>query len=394
MSRVLVVGGGPAGMLAAYAAASRGNSVTLFEQNEKLGKKLYLTGKGRCNVTNACATEDFFAQVPRNAKFLYSALYSFPADALLDLLHQAGLPTKVERGGRVFPESDKSSDVIWTLARLLEQAGVRVCLHTPVDRVLTEDGTVVGVRLRNGQTLPAQVVILATGGVSYPATGSTGDGHRMAAAMGHTVTELQPSLVPMTVRELQTVQALQGLTLKNVNLCVMQRGKPVFNEQGELLFTHFGISGPLVLSASACLKTRDFSDVHAQIDLKPALIHEKLDARVLREFLTQPNKQLKSILPALVPARLATVVAEAAEVPLQTAAHAVTREQRAKLVNTLKALALTITGVRGMREAIITRGGVQVREVDPSTMQSKLVRGLYFVGELLDVDAYTGGYNL
>ena len=380
-------------MMAAYSAAVSGARVTLFERNEKLGKKLFITGKGRCNVTNDCDTEEFFSKIPTNPKFLYSAVYTFPSYSLTALLNDNGLETKVERGGRVFPASDKSSDVIKTLVRMLEKAGVRVKLETGIKTVkktsegflLTTDGK---------DDISFDRVIIATGGLSYPKTGSTGDGYGFARSFGHKVRPARPSLIPLVVREKEITADMMGLSLKNVRLTVTENGLPVFSDQGEMLFTHFGISGPLVLSASAHIMDGVFRDVKAELDLKPALSEEKLDARILRDFDENRQKQLSTVARGLFPAKLAPHVLAFAGLDGEKSVSEVTREERAALVRATKHFTLTVTGTRPIDEAVITRGGVDVRGIDPSTMQSRSVDGLYFAGELIDVDGYTGGYNL
>ncbi len=389
MRRICVVGGGPAGMMAAYAAASKGHSVTLYEKNAKLGKKLYLTGKGRCNVTNAAPIEDFFESVVTNGAFLYSAFYTLDNTALMALLGQYGLDLKTERGGRVFPESDKSSDVTKALAKAMDNAGVTVILNTPVSQIAIEQGRVSGV-LAAGNLHSCDSVVIATGGLSYPSTGCTGDGYAFAHHAGHDVTPTAASLVGLDTRE--DVSALAGLTLKNVTLVLMQGKRVLFREQGEMLFTHTGISGPLALSASAYVKDGQPSEV--LIDLKPALDVKTLDQRVLRDISEAPNKSFVNLLGGLMPARLTPFVCEACGADPGLKAHSITREKRAELVRTLKEWRLVIRGKRPIEEAVITRGGVSVRQIDPSTMQSRLCKGLFFAGEVIDVDALTGGYNL
>ena len=391
--RVAIIGGGPAGMLAAYGAAQCGAEAELFEKNEKLGKKLFITGKGRCNITNSRDIEEFFENIPTNPKFLYSALYTLPNDALLGMLEENGLETKVERGGRVFPASDKSSDVIRTLERMLKKSGVTIHLNSRIDGLHIKAGVCRGVRI-SGRTLPFDRVILATGGISYPATGSTGDGHAFAREAGHTVTLLEPSLIPLVVRQAELVRALAGLSLKNVRLTLRIRGKKAFEEQGELLFTHFGISGPLALSASAHLRQKEMAHTQVVLDLKPALSLEKLDARILRDFSEMHGKRLKNALVKLLPGNMQSAVIQMAGLDGEKPVSGLTKEDRHALGAAIKGFTLDIVGTRDVAEAIVTRGGVHVREVDPGTMESRRVRGLYFAGELLDVDAYTGGFNL
>ena len=387
---VIVIGGGPTGMQAAATAALNGHKVTLLEQNEKLGKKLYITGKGRCNITNAGGREAFFANVVRNPRFLYSAWNAFDSADVQALIGSLGVAVKVERGGRVFPKSDKSSDVLKALQMRLQRCEVEIRLNARVQSILTADGRVTGVSLLN-QELNADAVVLCTGGASYPATGSTGDGYRFARDLGHTVISPKPSLIPLTTAE-QWPNELAGLTLKNVTLRAFQGSKQVFEELGEMLFAHFGVTGPLVLSASALLE--EPASARLEIDLKPGLSAEQLERRLLRDLDAAKQKNLRNALSGLLPHSLLPIVLEVAGVSAESSASELTRPGRQSLVRTLKALPLTLTGTRPLEEAIITRGGVSTKEVDPSTLESKLVRGLYFAGEVLDVDAQTGGYNL
>ncbi len=397
MSKVIVVGGGPAGMFAAYFAAKNGHEVTLFEQNEKLGKKLYITGKGRCNITNASDMEDLFDNVCSNPKFLYSAFYSYTNDQVVDFFESHGLRTKVERGNRVFPVSDHSSDVIATLSKALKEVGVEVKLHTKVLKLLSEDDRIQGVVLENGKTFFADAVILATGGISYPSTGSTGDGYRFAESLNHKIIEPTPSLVPFEVQE-SWVTEMQGLALKNVAITIKRDEKNVYSDFGEMLFTHFGVSGPMILSASASMKPaffRDFThELKLFIDLKPALDREQLDKRVLKDFEEAKNKQYKNSIQKLLPSKMIPVIIQLSGIDPDKQVNEITKEERMRLVDLLKNLPMTIIGLRGWNEAIITKGGVSVKNVNPSTMESKVVKGLYFAGELLDLDAMTGGYNL
>ncbi|MBQ2699746.1 MAG: NAD(P)/FAD-dependent oxidoreductase [Clostridia bacterium] len=391
-NRVLIVGGGPAGMMAAIAAARQGAAVTLLERNEKLGKKLYITGKGRCNVTNDCTVEDFLTQVPGNPRFLYSALYGFTPQDMMAFLEEAGCPVVVQRGQRVFPATEKASDVTRALARQMERAGVRVHLNSRVSRVLISQGRAVGLTLENGQEIEGDRVILATGGISYSVTGSTGDGFKMALEMGHEVTPLLPGLSALVTRE-QWPKELQGLSLKNVTVTLNQGKKKLYHCLGEMLFTHFGVSGPLILEMSSHMKA-PLDAYKVTLDLKPGLTLEQLDARLLREFEAAPRKQLVNILPALLPGRMAQIFADLAGLDKTTPIHQITREQRMKLAETFKNLPLTIGDFAPMEQAIVTRGGVSVRQIDPGTMESKMVSGLYFAGEMVDVDAHTGGFNL
>lgn len=392
--RVLVIGGGAAGMMAAVRCAQRGHQVGLLEKNEKLGKKLYITGKGRCNFTNACGTQELFDSVMRNPKFLYSAFYTFSNFQTMEFFEENGMAVKTERGNRVFPASDRASDVTAALSHCMDRYGVQVSLHTTVSGILTREGRVVGVKLAEGKTFPADAVVVATGGLSYRSTGSTGDGYGFAEALGHTVQECRPALVPFEAEE-AWVKELQGLSLRNVSIAISQKGKVLYQGFGEMLFTHFGVSGPLVLSASSSLKDEAVkAPLSMEIDLKPALSGEQLDRRLLRDFEEAPNKAVRNVLPGLYPAKLAPVMAALSGIPEEKRVNAVTRQERQRLAALTKGLPLTLTGLRGFSEAIITRGGVSVKEVDPSTMESRLVKGLYFAGEVLDLDALTGGFNL
>lgn len=401
MSKIIVIGGGPAGMFAAIAAAemSASNEVILLEKNEKLGKKLFITGKGRCNITNASDMEVLFSNVMSNAKFLYSAFYSYDNMKVIDFFERNGLHTKVERGNRVFPVSDHSSDVIATLNRVLKEKKVKVMLHTEVERILTQedtDGTkvAVGVALKDQTTLMADRVIIATGGFSYQTTGSTGDGYRFAREAGHTVTEISPALVPFYAKE-GYVTRLQGLSLKNVEVRIYDGKKLLYEEFGEMLFTHFGVSGPLILSASAALKpAQTKKDLTMKIDLKPAVSEEQLDKRLLREFEEAKNKQFKNAVAGLFPAKMTPIMIEVSGINPEKKVNEVTKEERHAFIRLIKAFPMTLCGLRDFNEAIITKGGVKVKEIDPSTMESKRTRHLYFCGEVLDLDAMTGGYNL
>lgn len=390
MSSVIVVGGGAAGMMAAAAAADRGDGVCLIEKNEKLGKKLFITGKGRCNVTNAADMETLLANVCSNPKFLYSAFYDFDNRAVMDFLEQAGCPLKTERGDRVFPVSDHSSDVIAAFQRELNKRGVRVLLGTEVKKLLGTQKAE-GVLLADGKRMEAEKVIVCTGGVSYPSTGSTGDGYRFAAETGHKVIEPQPALVPFNIKE-KWCGELMGLALKNVGLSLVCGGRRVYDGFGEMLFTHFGISGPLVLSASSYYRPGKETTVH--LDLKPAMDMEQLDRRLIRDFEENHNRQFKNALGGLFPVRLIPVMVENSGIPAEKKVNEISREERRHFAGVIKDLPLTVDGIRDFAEAIITKGGVSVRDVNPSTMESKKVKGLYFAGEVLDLDALTGGFNL
>lgn len=410
MRRVIVIGGGAAGMIAAVSAARRGAEVLLLEKNEKLGKKLFITGKGRCNLTNAADMKTVQESVVSNPRFLYSAFQAFTNADMMRLIEAQGCPLKTERGGRVFPLSDHSSDVIRALERAMRAEGVRIQLHTEVEELLTEERPeiagvsgekadmqrqITGVRLTDRSVLRADAVLLATGGLSYPSTGSDGAGHRMAVAAGHGLTEMQPSLVPLLIQEQTVAAELMGLSLKNVAVSIRDGKKEKYSDFGEMLFTHFGVSGPVILSASATVgPVLRKKKLDLFIDLKPALTEEQLDQRLLRDFSTVQNRDLKNSLSELFPSRLIAEVIRQSGVSPERKIHDMTREERSALVRATKALHFTLTGLRGYNEAIITKGGVPVKEVNPSTMESKKVRGLYFAGELLDLDAVTGGFNL
>ena len=392
MAEILVIGAGAAGMAAALFAARGGASVTVLERNEKPGKKIYITGKGRCNLTNDCDRDTFLSQVARNPRFLYAALSFFSPQDMMALMESARCPVVVQRGRRVFPASEKASDVTKALLSLLRSAGAEIRLNTAVRSLETEGGRVAGVRTEDGQFLPADAVIVCTGGFSYPSTGSTGDGYRFAAEAGHTVAPPSPVLVGLETAE-DWPRALQGLSLRNVTLSLVNGRKILYRELGEMLFTHFGVSGPLALEAS-CHLPENLSGVKLLLDLKPGLTPEQLDARLLRDFAASGKKQLQTELCSLLPARLADLFPRLAGLPDRISCSQVTAEQRRRLADTLKALPLSVRAPRPVAEAVVTRGGVSVREVDPASMRSKLVENLYFAGELLDVDAHTGGFNL
>ena len=380
--------------MAAYAASCQRHAVTVLEQNEKLGKKLFITGKGRCNITNAGDMDNLFANVMSNRKFLYSAFYTFDNEQVLSFFENQGLRTKVERGNRVFPLSDHSSDVIAALSRALKSQNVDIRLHTKVQSLLIRDEAACGVVLSDGKTVEADDVIVATGGISYPSTGSTGDGYRMAEESGHALVECTPSLVPFETKE-DWVKDLQGLSLRNVTVSIYHGKKKLYEDFGEMLFTHFGVSGPLVLSASGMIKPVQFKqELCMYIDLKPALDAEQLDKRILREFDAAMNKQFKNVIGSLMPAKMIPVVIRLSGIDPDKKVNEVSREERQHLVQLLKRLPLTINGLRGWNEAIITKGGVSVKDINPSTMESKKVSHLFFCGEVLDLDALTGGYNL
>lgn len=393
MNSIAVIGGGAAGLMAAVSAAEAGARVTLLERNEKLGKKIYITGKGRCNVTNRCDGDAFRKNVVKNPRFLYSALNGLSPEDLMDWLAKHGCPVVVERGNRVFPESQKASDVTRAFERELRRLGVSVRLNARVKGLNVQEGRITGVMLESGEVLSADRVILCTGGQSYPSTGSTGDGWAWLREMGHTVYPALPSLAGLT-SDKDWVKDLQGLSLKNVTLTLSRGKKKLYTELGEMLFTHFGISGPLALSASAYLTEISPEEVQLTLDLKPGLTREQLDQRVQRDVSAAPRKQLSSLLCGLFPSRLAQTMARLCQLDDTRPAGSLIREERLCLVDATKALRVPVSGVRSLEEAIVTRGGVSVKEIDPATMESKLISGLYVAGEMLDVDALTGGFNL
>ena len=397
MKNVIITGGGPAGMMAAITAARRGFKVTLVEKNEKLGKKLFITGKGRCNITNAGDSEDLFNSIVTNRKFMFSSFNGFSNYDTLGFFDELGLHIKIERGNRVFPESDHSSDVIGALNRELKRLSVDVRLNTEVKDIIVNGGQATGVFVKcsgKESTIQADNVIVATGGNSYQSTGSTGDGYRFARKLGHSVTPILPALVPFNVAE-DWESDLQGLSLKNVSIVVLDGKQEIYSDFGEMLFTHFGVSGPLILSASSFAARRiKEHPLKLVIDLKPALSQEQLDERILRDFDEEKNKAFKNSLDKLLPKKMIPVIVRLSDIDGNKKVNEITKQERQKLVSLIKGLELTITGLRGFNEAIITQGGINVREINPTTMESKLVKNLYFAGEVLDVDALTGGFNL
>lgn len=399
MSHVIVVGGGAAGMFAVIAAAKNGHQVTLYEKNEKLGKKIFITGKGRCNITNAADMEELFDAVVTNSKFLYSSFYGYTNQNVIDFFEDAGVPVKIERGNRVFPISDHSSDVIRALEREMKKVGVKVCLNTEVKSVEAEKGKFNKVVLKDTTTQTADACIVATGGLSYRSTGSTGDGFRFAENVGHKVTQCFPSLVPMETKE-PWICELQGLSLRNVEAKILDGKKELYKDFGEMLFTHFGVSGPLIISASSYVgkkfmdKNGQKKELTLEIDLKPALTEEQLDQRVLRDFEENHNRQFKNAITKLFPTKLIPVMLELGGIDPEKKVNSIEKEERKQFVHLIKHFRMTLTGLRDYPEAIITKGGVNVKEIDPGTMESKLVKGLYFAGEVLDLDALTGGFNL
>lgn len=393
MSKVIVVGGGAAGMMACHATAMCGHQVTLLEKNEKLGKKIYITGKGRCNLTNASDMEVLFANVMSNRKFLYSAFYTFDNNQVIDLFEMNGMATKTERGNRVFPVSDHSSDVISTMAKVLKNDNVEVKLNTTVQSLIIKENKACGV-IVNGKEISADNVILCTGGLSYPSTGSTGDGYEFAKKAGHRITDCTPSLVPFNIRE-EWVKDLQGLSLKNSAVTIYDEKKKLYSDFGEMLFTHFGVSGPMILSASGNIKAAEFAKpLKLVIDLKPAMTEEQLDKRILRDFDENKNKQFRNSVSKLLPSKLIPIIIDLSGIDPDKKVNEISKEERNHFVHLLKNLTMTINGLRGWNEAIITKGGINVKDVNPSTMESKLVSNLFFAGEVLDLDAMTGGYNL
>ena len=399
MSKVLIIGGGAAGMMAGVFAARNHHEVHILEKNEKLGKKVFITGKGRCNVANACDTEELFPAVMSNPKFLYSGFYSFGPQDVMNFFEEAGVPLKVERGNRVFPQSDHSSDIIRALERELKKAGAKVHLHTTVKEIVKkpEAEKITGVILEDGTFMEGDAVIVATGGFSYQSTGSTGDGYRFARELGLKVTDISPSLVPLKTKE-DYIPKLQGLSLKNTGLTIKNGKKVLYEDFGEMMFTHFGVTGPMILSASAHIGAKlakaENGELCAYLDLKPALTKEQLDARILREFEAGQNKQFKNVIGVLFPSSLTPVMLELGGIPAEKKIHDISREERQHFVDLVKAFPFTITGMGEFKEAIITKGGVSVKEINPGTMESKKISGLYFAGEVLDLDAVTGGYNL
>ena len=391
---VIVIGGGAAGLMAAATAAKNGNNVTVIEKNERTARKILVTGKGRCNLTNNCSKDELMANIPKNARFLYSAFDAFDSKDTMEYFEDLGVPLKTERGNRVFPVSDKAMDIADALLKGVKKYGVKI-INGTAKEILAEENKVYGVKLSDGSEILADKVILATGGASYPSTGSTGDGYVMAEKLGHTVTEIRPSLIPICIKE-GFCAKMMGLSLKNVLLTVFEEGKkkPIFSEQGEMLFTHFGISGPLVLSASAHIRNISGKNYFCTLDLKPALSMEQLDKRLQRDFLENSNKNFRNSLDALLPQKMIPTIVGLSGIPNETKVNQISREQRINLVSLIKNLKMTVTGFRPIEEAIITSGGINIREINSATMESKIISGLYFAGEIIDVDAYTGGFNL
>ncbi len=392
MKRVIVIGGGPAGMMAAGHAALKGNKVTLIEKMDRVGRKLFITGKGRCNVTNASDPQELIANTVRNPYFLYSAFYTFTAEDTMAFFEGLGVPLKTERGKRVFPRSDKSGDIVNAMKRFVIKSGAEILLNTSVSHIVAQNGKITAVKCKN-RTIPCDCVIIASGGLSYPATGSTGDGYRLAKSLGHTVTKCMPSLVPLRVEE-GWIKELMGLSLKNIRLTVCIKGKEIYSDMGEMMFSHFGITGPLVLTASAYINERMAERPEIFIDMKPALSESELDSRLLRDFKKYANKDFRNALGDLLPHRLIPVVTMLSGIDGDKKVNVITKEERQSLLRTIKNIRLRAVSTTGYNEAVVTRGGVSVDEIDPSTMASKLVEGLYFAGEIIDVDSLTGGFNL
>ena len=400
MSNVIIIGGGPAGMLAGISAANNGDNVTIIEKMSSCGKKLLITGKGRCNITNSTDINGFIENTPTNARFLYGALNIFDNNDIIELLEKEGVKIKVERGGRVFPVSDKAQDVLNALLRILRNLNVKIMTNIEVKKIIVKDELVQGVKLSTGEELSTDKVILATGGKSYPVTGSTGDGYRIAKELGHSIVDIKPSLIPLTSND-SLCKSLQGLSLRNVAIRLKNKEKVIYEDFGEMLFTHYGVSGPIVLSASAHLvRYKNIEElfkngsIRLEIDLKPALSEEKLDLRILRDFEEVNNKEFKNSLDKLLPQKLISVVIEKTKINPYKRVNEITKEERLRIIKELKCLGIVITGVRPIEEAIITSGGVSTKEINPKTMESKIVKGLYFAGEIIDVDCLTGGFNL
>ncbi|MDE6059352.1 MAG: NAD(P)/FAD-dependent oxidoreductase [Clostridia bacterium] len=391
MKTVIVIGGGASGLMAAYAAAKNGNSVILIEKNEKLGKKIYITGKGRCNLTNDCSPDDFLSNVVHGGKFLTGAAYGFPSEKTMAFMEEHGLSLKVERGNRVFPVSDHASDVTKTLERACKSVGVQIRLNETVKEINFSNDAIAGI-ITDIEFYPCDAAIVATGGISYPATGSTGDGYRFAEDAGHTLVTPVPSLVGIELKE--NFSSAQGIALKNVVLTAQRNDKTISSRMGELLFTHFGISGPLVLSLSAEINRLPLQEVILMLDFKPALDEKQLDARLLRDFAERKNEQIKNVMRGLLPAGIIPYVLRLCRIKPETRVNEVRKEERAQLINALKRFPLAPLKLRGFEEAVVTSGGVELKEINPKTMESKRISGLYFCGEVLDVDAYTGGFNL
>ena len=401
--KVIVIGGGPAGMMSAISAAEAGDNVIILEKMESLGKKLLITGKGRCNITNAAEMEEFFRNIPENSKFLYSAFSKYTNRDIVNFLNKQGVPTKTERGNRIFPVSDNARDVLNALTKRLKALNVEIKYNFKVQKILTKNNKVISVQGEN-ETISADKIIIATGGKSYPVTGSTGDGYKLAQELGHTITDLKASLVPLKCEEKKSQELcrdLQGLSLKNVTIKIQHDTKTIYEDFGEMLFTHFGISGPIILSASSILvryknidKLMKENKIKINIDLKPSLTEKQLDTRILRDFAEVKNKQFKNSLEKLLPQKMIQPIINLTKIVPEKKVNEITKEERERIVKIIKNLQLIITGFRPIEEAIITSGGINIKEIDPKTMESKIVEGLFFAGEIIDIDAYTGGFNL
>ncbi len=391
MYDVIIIGGGAAGALAAVYCAEYGKKTVILEPNGSIGKKLRITGKGRCNLTNNCSNDELIKNFPGNPRFLYGAFSRFGAADTMDFFESLGVPLKTERGNRVFPKSDKAADIVSALEHKLKELGVKI-IKKRAEHIISEDGVCTGV-IADGTEYHAYSVLLASGGCSYPGTGSTGDGYRLAEELGHTITDIRPSLVPIVCEERYCAD-MMGLSLKNVTLTLYDRQKKVYSELGEMLFTHFGVSGPLVLSASAHMQTNESGRYTLSIDLKPGLSEQQLDKRLQRDFLENQNRIFGNSLSKLLPLKLIPAAVRLSGIPGETRVNSITREQRLSFAKLLKSFPLTVKGLRPIEEAVVTRGGVSIREIDPKTMQSKIVQGLFFAGEVIDIDGYTGGFNL
>ena len=394
MKKVVIIGAGPAGMTAAYSASQNGIDVVLVEKNERVGRKLLITGKGRCNITNNCEVEELIANVNTNGKFLYSAFYTFTNDAVMEMFESLGVRLKTERGNRVFPESDRAMDVVDAMARLIKRKNIKLVTGKTVKDIKEKNGKVESVVLSDGKEIKTDAVIIATGGASYQRTGSTGDGYRLAEKLGHKITPLKPSLIGLEIQE-DFVHKLKGLSLRNVAINVYgKKNKKIYDDFGEMEFTDYGVDGPIIKSASCIMRDLSKESYKISLDLKPALDHEKLDKRVQRDFQKYINKRFENSLSDLLPSKMIPVVVELSGIDPATPVNSITKEERRNLVNTIKNIEMHVKRYRPMEEAIVTSGGVKTSEINSSTMESKLVEGLYFAGEVIDVDAYTGGFNL